>query len=255
MQRLLFYLLALFILLAACHKDHPAQTETARTNQPGDNQRSPDASIAVPTNILRSGPQLTEAFNAAFGQSPPATAALNPEKPDKTYEFLPSALISTRNNFFLLSSARNLEDCHACSGGLIVHLFNKSGESRGSVVHMLRFVEGGSGFGNAAEWTLRTDLFNSPALLVQYGFMAQGCIVGGVDIYEMTESKLAKRAQVLTEQGSPSQDATEGQIQAGTRGESFTVHYTGAFQKTVTFTRAGEEEYSSDTPASALPAC
>ena len=108
---------------------------------------------------------------------------------------------------------------------LFVHVFGKSGDNRGATANYLRFIEGGSGFGEPANWKIRTDLFASPALLVAYHGMSQGIIVDGVDIYEMTATKLPRRAHVLTHYESPSENQTNGEIRAGDPNKFFTVRY------------------------------
>ena len=242
-------LLCLPLLLTACRQSWVNYDDGATTMRG-----------IVPTNILRTGPALTEAFIAAFGRPAPFEAHINKGRPDWTYKLSPSALIIFDGYAYLMADAQNVEPgnpeesaCHACPGGLMVSALKRDSRARYSALGY-RFVEGGPGYGNAALWKLRTDLFDGPALLVENYYRAQGCQTESYDLYELNPRQMILRATVASEVSAPWQHGFGSAIEHGIQGISFTVHYTGQVKGTVHFIRSGEK-YLPDKPESKLPSC
>jgi hypothetical protein len=246
-RRLRLYIPCVFVLLSCSN----------RPTKPAEERTSANSVQPPLVKVLRSGPLLDAAFVSAYGSPAPVEKSPDSSSPDLIFVYSPGGLIETADRFFLVTEAegkKDVADFHAASGGLAFHIFQKSGDNLGNLVKAVPFQQSGYGFGRAPEWKLRTDLFSSPALVVESGFAQMGCVISRVGLLELTGSDVVPRADVLIHHEYPTQGKSDGVIEDVVRDRSFSVRYTGTFDATAHYTRQGNE-YKSDIPDSSLPSC
>jgi hypothetical protein len=213
---------------------------------------------------------LSTAFAAVYGSAERYVAnGVDPRRPDDRFRVRPSALVIADTNEILISSVTShglspesadgdddgLHDAHSQFGGLAVHVFGRRDGRRGELVATAPYLEGGLGFGSAAEWTIRTDLLSTPALLVQVGFQQMGCLLDHRVLYAPLQNVgQALTTPMLVLHESPLQDLTEGKIEAVERDRSFLIRYSGGLSRAVTYKRS-PSGFVADTPRDQLLSC
>ena len=220
-------------------------------------------------SVLRSGPQLTSAFEAAYGAPGRIVRkGIDTERPDDFFAVIPSGLVITPTHFLLISQVRSYSDplaaltesedagdVHAASGGLALHVFRNAGGTRGEITASAPFIGGGVGFGTPAPWEVRTDLLAGPVLLVRSGFGQQGCVVAYDVLYEpLLDVSTPRTEPILMRYQDPTADLTEARIDPVPQHDGFVVRYTGGITRVVRYMRMGDR-YVPDTPQDELPAC
>ncbi|HWE45617.1 MAG TPA: hypothetical protein VG407_06270 [Caulobacteraceae bacterium] len=214
---------------------------------------APPSSPAAP--VAYAAADLNKAFAAAFGAPAPADKVVTRDGQDAMLRYRPARLVSLGTVTVLISEART-DGCHGCYGELAVHYLTRDGTGFKPAGAWPEISDGGS-FGEPPNWSIRTDLFSGPALVVHAGGTWQGCTVDYADIIELTPDRPIVRARrVLMTYSDDSADGRDfdGSLRAVDKDRAFAVDYASAHKRTVDYVRSGEV-YQAAHGAPGLPSC
>lgn len=207
---------------------------------------------------------LQAAFLAAFGHKPPFTMAetgpgfsADWARSGNHLIYEPSALVDVTPGTVALISKGTLAEfhCHACDGALAVHYLKKEGTGF-SLVGAWPAIGGEAGFGESADWSIRTDLENAPVMMTKSGWAGMGCSVTSIGLIALTPDGPIVREEgfVLNSDydGGVGPDPStkynyHGQIMPLETGKRFAVQYSGTRQFRVEYVRKGDV-YVPDSP-------
>jgi hypothetical protein len=212
----------------------------------------------APAKADRPVSEIDAAFAAAFGSPPPAVRVVERQGwGETTLRYRPARLIPMEGVTVLVSEAQT-DGCHGCYGALAVHYLRKQEGGWRRLGGWPEILDGSS-FGAPPTWTIRTDLFPSPAIESMGGGTWQGCTIVKSDFVELTPDRPVVRAQgVLTafdyqpDEAEPA--SIEGKARPDAPGRSFAVDYQGAGGLTVVYRRNGDA-YLPVGPQQELPEC
>lgn len=199
-----------------------------------------------------------QAFEAAWGSRTPPLMKATVETGDEGFTYREGSLIHLGDDRFALVSSGHGGEAHVNSGALAIHYLTRTADGFERTGAWPNFVIGGS-FGNPPEWTMRSDLTPSPALVATGGGTWQGYSCAMTDLVELTPEKPVLRAErVSTRYDSTGalEDAGEtvhGELAPGEKGQSFRVRYTGSKSAEVIYRRSGETYAATSRPD--VPSC
>jgi hypothetical protein len=207
MKSLVFVFAALG--LAGCGQGTPHATA---------NKGAGPASVVMPVTPPPSAVDLLSAFKTAFGAPAPVsvmvpsnagedqlqamTGATSPDPGPTELQFSPGDLFQLSPGLFvLISKGIDPTGCHACGGLLSVHYLKRTADGF-EVLSRSGLIGPRAGFGAAPDYTIRTDLFQSPALQVEESDGGQGCGSTVARLYELTPAGLVNRGDDIDLAGS-----------------------------------------------------
>ncbi len=193
---------------------------------------APTVAAAAGLNVVRHGPMLQAAFKAAYGETRSHHMTIGT---DGDFTLTPSALIHTREGFFLVAAASmDSGGCHVCESGVAVTGFADDHGHPGKMTGQEPLISGGTGFNTPTVWRLDRGYTQYPALLVEGGWRGQGCRSHGVGIVELAPDGPHSRLDYLAEAKDIEDfgDAYGGEHVVGRRmsahaGQGFVMHYAG----------------------------
>lgn len=133
---------------------------------------------------------------------------------------------------------------HAGAGALSIHYLTRMGDEFERIGAWPDLVISGT-FGTPPEWTVRSDLMPSPALVASGGGTWQGYTCSWADVVELTPERPIVRAEGLHlafDSAGAKGDSGErykGEIQPGQKGQTFAVRYSN-LERPVTYARVGD---------------
>lgn len=146
-----------------------------------------DGKVAAAPPAAEAGLTAAAAFRMAFGKAAPAARTVARGEPgnEETLSYTPAGLVPVGEVMALVSTATNSSDCHACSGALAIHYFEREGAGW-KLAGSWPEIVGGNGFGAPPEWRIRTDLGRPAYLVTETGWSGQGYTCSATDLVELT---------------------------------------------------------------------
>jgi hypothetical protein len=243
MKRAVLVLGVMTVLLAGCQRQQQAQAPVEK----------PPAQPTVYTAA-----DLLTAFKAAYGQPVPVQAT---DQNGDTVVYNPAALIDITPEIAALIVKGEIPDgCHACTGADSIFYMRHEGKAF-ELLGKWPDIAGAAGYGQAADWTTRSDLTKYPALLFTSSDGGQGCSTTGSDILELTPSRPILRAQNVVTQldYQPHEDETDskhlkGVMSAQGPNHALRVTYTGSETFTLDYDPQGDT-WTPNPTGHAAPSC
>lgn len=246
MTRTRLALLTSLVVLAACQR--PAEPAEPASSAP-----------AAPAAVPAPEPDAAAAFRAAWGAAAPATWRAPEAGPDaEARRFTQGRLIPLGGDRFALVSEGQGGDGHVSAGALAIHYLTRTAAGFTRAAGAPLIIEGGT-FGAPPQWSLRTDLTPSPAVVTEAGGTWQGYSCSWSDVVELTPQGPVLRADAIPvgySSGGADPDKpqeVEGALTADVKGRSFAVRYSGDRTATVRYALAGDRYAPTTTPD--LPSC
>lgn len=182
------------------------------------NKEAGPASAVMPAAPPPSAVDLLSAFKTAFGAPAPVSVtvpsnagedqlqamadAASPDPGPTQLQFSPGDLFQLSPGLFvLISKGIDPTGCHACGGLLSVHYLKRTADGF-EVLSRSGLIGPRAGFGAAPDYTIRTDLFQNPALQVEESDGGQGCGSTVARLYELTPAGLVTRGNSIDLAGS-----------------------------------------------------
>lgn len=210
---------------------------------------APDAPTGV--RALDAKAQLAAAFQTVFGQAGESRVT----EGDKTYSVTPATIEWIGDTAALVTLARDMDDCHACSGAMGVYYLKPEGDGF-AVIGRWPVIVPGSSFGAATSgWTVRRDLASHPVIASEGGFTGQGYTCSWTNLAELAPAAPVLLATVRTgysDAGARVDNAPatewDGKIVNPAADQSFDVAFSGSDRFTETWRRDGEV-YAPEEPS------
>ncbi len=190
-------------------------------------------------------PNLSQAFHLAFGRAAPARRTVTEGETSSVYIYDPARLIPMDGGMALVSTARNLSDCHLCAGALAVHYLKRGPGGAWTVSGAWPELAFGNGFGAPPDWEVR-QFGQRRFIQAEAGWTGQGYTCSSATLIELGPDTVAVRAVVpvhYDNEGAVGEGEAatviDGRIESGPDGK-LRVTYEGTKSGVVDYARSGE---------------
>jgi hypothetical protein len=171
-------------------------------------------------------------------------------------DFTPLAFIDIAPNIVALVSkgeGSNTDySCHACDGAMTMH-YLKRGPQGFVVLGHWRIDSGGANYGAVNPWTIRTDLDDSPTMLISGEYMGMGCEIKIDTLVALTPTGPEERGSFTLSSSYDGEVAAknykyEGKLVPEERGKTFAVEYSGSAPRRLQFTKGTDRVFRPEHP-------
>lgn len=125
--------------------------------------------------------QLTVAFQAAFGKAGPATRTIEGD----TLTYRPKRLLWLGDIAVLVSTGKNRNECHACTGALSIHYLRPAGAGFKVIKSWMR-AAGNGDWGTATDkFSISQEFSRYPVIITEDSSGGQGYVCGAMEMVEL----------------------------------------------------------------------